>query len=68
MLNLTTSCQQIEKVSQLFVIMLIIVPLAPTVAAQFNPSTILLHILPLSINRCFKAAVRNFFGLKIIQK
>jgi len=51
------------KVSKTFIIM----PFNPTAGAPFTQNTIVLHILPLSINRCFKAAVRNFFGLKIIQ-
>ncbi len=36
-----------EKVSHLLIIMLIIVPLAPTAGALFTPNTILLHILSL---------------------
>ncbi len=42
-----------EKVSLLLIIMLIIVPLAPTVGALFTPNTILLHILSLFKNCCF---------------
>jgi len=42
------------KVSQLFVIILIIVPFVPNYCAAFSPITMLLYILPLlKIFSCF---------------
>jgi len=41
------------KVSQPFIIMLIIVPFAPTTGVFFTPNTKLLHILNLDLFLCY---------------
>ncbi len=52
------------KVSNLLIIMLITVPLAPTAGALFTPNTILLHILSLFKNCCFNYLNQNWKSLR----